>query len=252
MKLLLVLGSGESYEQIAHYIKPLGFELIWYRYVLKAMDNVDEVDPMAIIVSARDFPRHWKILVQFVRSQRPKETCPIIVLKGDDFPLEETSKAFFLGVSGMVTESLEDPVEIDRLQGILGRYVPVDEKRKSHRVYTEAGSRNFGLLISNPVTHAIIPGEVKTISVTGLSFSPVNSSMTKDITLNMELPENSLRAGKAILSPVCRLVRTGRIISLEFISFPEGERKILEEYLEVLPLETAKHKQRVTEPAGRL
>jgi hypothetical protein len=240
MKLLLILGSDESYEHISRYIKPLGFELIWYRHVLKAMDNMDEVDPTAIIVSARDFPRHWKILVQFVRSQRPKETCPIIILKGDGFPLEETSKAFFLGVSGVVSESLEDPAEINRLQGILGRYIPVEEKRKSHRFYTEAGSTHFGLIIFNPINAAIIPGDVKSISASGVSFSPANPSLMKDITLHMELPENSLRAGDAILSPVCRLVRTGRIVSMEFISFPEGERKILEEYLEALPLREAK------------
>jgi hypothetical protein len=247
MKLLLVLGSDESYEHICRYIKPLGFELIWYRYVLKAMDNVDEIDPTAIIVSARDFPRHWKILVQFVRSRRPKETCPIIVLKGSDFPLEETSKAFFLGVSGIVTESLKDPAEIDRLQGILSRYIPTEEKRKSRRFYTGAEDRNFGLLISNPLSAAIIVGDVKSISAAGVSFSPANASMMKDITLNMELPENSLRAGDAILSPVCRLVRTGRIISLEFVSFPGDEQKILEAYLEALPLQDAKNNQPMAE-----
>jgi hypothetical protein len=235
MKLLLVLGSDESYEYISRYIKPLGVELIRYRHVLKAMDNVDEVDPAAIIISARDFPRHWKILVHFIRSQRPKETCPIIVLKGDNFPLEETSKAFFLGVSGVVSESLEKPAEIDRLQGILGRYISLNEKRKSHRFPVSAENR-FGFIILNPVSRVIIPGEVKTVSITGISFSPANSSMTNNITLNMELPENSLRAGDAILSPICRLVRTGRIISLEFVSFPGGEEKILEKYLEAFPL----------------
>jgi hypothetical protein len=235
MKLLLVLGSDESYEHIFRYIKPLGVDLIRYRHVLKAMDNVDEIDPAAIIISARDFPRHWKILVHFIRSQRPKETCPIVVLKGDNFPLEETSKAFFLGVSGIVPESLENPVEIDRLQSILSRYIPLEEKRKARRFH--AGRENeFGFIILNPVNQTIIPGEVKTISATGISFSPANSTLLKDIALNMELPENSLRAGDAILSPVCRLVRTGPVISLQFISFPGGEGNILEKYLEDLPL----------------
>ncbi|MDR0623800.1 MAG: PilZ domain-containing protein [Treponema sp.] len=239
MKLLLVLGSDESYDHISRYIKPLGVDIIRYRYVLKAMDNIDEVDPAAIIISARDFPRHWKILVHFVRSQRPKENCPIIILKGNNFPLEETSKAFFLGVSGLVTESLENPAEIDRLQGILNRYIPLDEKRKSHRRHT-GEEDGFGFIIVNPVSQTIIPGEVKTISATGISFSPANSSLMKDITLNMELPENSLRAGDAILSPVCRLVRTGRIVSLEFVSFPGDEQRILETYLEELPMKEAR------------
>jgi hypothetical protein len=249
MKLLLVLGSDESYDLISMYVKPLDFDLIRYRHVLKAMDNIDEVDPIAIIISARDFPRHWKILVQFVRSERSKETCPIIILKGDNFPLEETTKAFFLGVSGIVSESLADPNEIDRLKNILSRYIPVDEKRKSHRYYAEEWNR-FGLLISNPGDKAVIWGTVKTISNTGLSFSPAYSAMMKDITLNMELKDCSLRAGDAILSPVCRLVRTGRVVSLEFVSFPGNEKEILENYLESLPmLELKYQKKHAAEPA---
>jgi hypothetical protein len=243
MKLLLILGSDETDELISLYIRPLGFDLIRYRHVLKAMDNVDEIDPAGIIISARDFPRHWKILVQFVRTQRSREECPIIVLRGENFPLEESSKAFFLGVSGIVSEALETREEIDRLQAILGRYIPLEERRKSRRFYSGPWNR-FGFLVFNPLTGTIIPGEIKNLSATGLSFLPVNPAMTKDITLNMELPECSLRAGKDILSPVCRLVRTGRIISLEFISFPENEREILEKYLEELPLLEAKNKQK--------
>jgi hypothetical protein len=237
MKLLLILGSDETDELISLYVKPLGFELIRYRHVLKAMDNVEEIDPTAIIISARDFPRHWKILVQFVRSQRSKDECPIVILRGENFPLEESSKAFFLGVSGIVAESLETPEEIDRLQAILGRYIPLEERRKSRRFYSGVWN-HFGFLIFNPHTGVIVPGEIKNLSATGLSFLPLNPSMTKDITLNMELPECSLRTGGDILSPVCRLVRTGRIISLEFISFPENERETLEKYLEELPLKT--------------
>jgi hypothetical protein len=245
MKLLLILGSDETDELISLYVRPLGFDLIRYRHVLKAMDNVEEIDPAGIIISARDFPRHWKILVQFVRSQRSREECPIIILRGENFPLEESSKAFFLGVSGIVAESLETPEEIDRLQAILGRYIPLEERRKSRRFYSGAWNR-FGFLVFNPLTCIIIPGEIKNLSSTGLSFLPVNPAMTKDITLNMELPECSLRAGKDILSPVCRLVRTGRIISLEFISFPENEREILDKYMEELPLLEAKTKQKTT------
>jgi hypothetical protein len=249
MKLLLVLGSDDSYDIFTQYIKPLGFELIRYRHVLKAMDNIDEVDPTGIIISARDFPRHWKILVQFVRNQRPKESCPIIILKGDTFPLEETSKAFFLGVNGIVNESLNDVVEIDRLQSILGRFIQVNEKRKAHRYHSAPWNR-IGFLITNPSDKIIIPGTVKTISSSGISFSPVNSAMMKDIYLDTELNECSLRAGNSILSPVCRLVRTGRTVSLEFVSFPNDEEKILKSYIETLPTLELKNKQ--AKETGRL
>ncbi|GHV96013.1 hypothetical protein AGMMS50293_23330 [Spirochaetia bacterium] len=239
MKLLLILGSDDSYNVISQYIKPLGFELIRYRHVLKAMDNVDEVNPTAIIISARDFPRHWKALIQFVRSERSKEKCPIIILKGDNFPSDEISKAFFLGASGIVDELQDNPSELSRLQNILGRYVPVNEKRRSQRFFVEAWHR-LGFLLANPGDKIIITGDLKTVSTGGISFSPTSSSLMKDITLGMELNECSLRAGDDILSPVCRLVRTGRIVSIEFASFPGNEKAILDQYIEDLPLRELK------------
>jgi hypothetical protein len=240
MKLLLVMGSDDACNLISLYIKPLGFEMIRYYNVLKAMDNIDETDPAAIIISARDFPRHWKTMVQFVRTERPKDMCPIILLKGDNFPLEETSKAFYLGVSGIIDEALDNSAEIDRLQGILNRYIPIDEKRRARRYQAKKWQR-FNFIFANPRDKTLVTGEVKTISAGGISFYPDHSALMKDIRLNMELAECSLRAGDNILSPVCRLVRTGRIVSMEFLSFPDKEAETLEKYLENLPLEELKH-----------
>ncbi|MDR2096470.1 MAG: PilZ domain-containing protein [Treponema sp.] len=250
MKLLLILESDEVYNVIALYVKALGFEFIRYHSVIKAMDNIDEVSPHAIIVSAKDFPRHWKIIVQFVRSQRSKESCPIIVLKGNNFALEETSKAYYLGVNGVVPEALDNRQEISQLQNILGRYIPVDEKRRAQRYQPDEWSR-FGFVLISPGERSIITGAVKTISATGISFCPDYSAWTKDIRLNMELSECSLRVGDQILSPVCRLVRTGRIISFEFTSFPQDEQSHLNSYLEDLPLKELKAKrQKAAAAAG--
>ncbi|MCL2193392.1 MAG: PilZ domain-containing protein [Treponema sp.] len=235
MKLLLVLGSDDNFDIVSSSIPPLGFEIIRYRYVLKAMDNIDEINPAAIVISARDFPRHWKILVQFVRSERSREACPIILLKGSTFSTEETSKAFFLGVSGVLDDALEAPEKLDRLQNILGRYVPVKEKRKHHRHLVEPWHR-IGFLVANLSGKEIVKGIVQNISVGGLSFLCINSQPPENDAVNMEFRECSLRVGDEILSPVCRLVRTGKIISMEFLSFPKGELRVLERYLEDFPL----------------
>ena len=235
MKLLLVLGSNETYNLILQCVKPLGFELIHYNHIFKAMDNIDEIDPHAMIISARDFPKHWKAMVQFVRSERSKEDCPIIILKGSNFPQEETHKASFLGVSGIVTEALDNSAEIDRLQGILSRYLPVEEKRKSRRHHIESGE-NIGFVFMNPIDKILVTGELKTISASGLSFLPDNPSILRDVSLKMELNDCSLRVEKNILSPSCYIARTGRIVSMEFNTFPEGEQEVLEKFLEYLPL----------------
>ncbi|MDR1177220.1 MAG: PilZ domain-containing protein, partial [Spirochaetaceae bacterium] len=223
------------------YIKPLGFELIRYRHVLKAMDNIDEIDPVGIIISAEDFPRHWKILVQFVRSSRSKEATPIILLRGTSFPLEETSKASFLGVSGIVSETL-DPIEMDRLQGILSRYIPVEEKRRARRFRPEEWSR-MEFLFLNPENRKFITGTIQTISTTGLSFRPDQPGLLENIAPSMKLPECSLLAGDTVLAPVCRVTRTGRNISLEFASFRDQEQEVLEAYLDQIPLNEYKSRK---------
>jgi len=248
MKLLLVLGSDDNYDVICRNIAPFGFEPIRYRHVLKAMDNIDEVDPSAIIISARDFPRHWKILVQFVRSERPKETCPIVILKGTNFNTEEASKAFFLGVNGILDDALENRDDIDCLHDILahsGRHSrPADTEQKERHFFVEPWHRT-GLLIANLLDKSIIIGDIKTISANGLSFAPAKPLPPKAVTLNKELRECSLRVGDAILAPVCRISGVDNDISLEFISFPDDERPIYDQYLEEFKLQDA-----VTEAVG--
>jgi len=233
MKLLLVLGSDATLHRITSCVKPLGFEIIRYFHALKAMDNVDEIDPQAIIISAVDFPRHWKAMVQFFRNERSKECCPIILLKGENFGPDDTSKASYIGVSGVINEALESPLEIDRLQGILSRYLPVDEKRRNRRYHVDP-KQGFNFLFAHPVSYVFVTGQVKDISSGGLSFLPDNSSLTGDVGLNTRLEECSLRSQNTILAPVCRLARTGRVLSMEFLSFPGGEQQVLNVCIEKL------------------
>ena len=235
MKLLLVLDSDDSYDLISLFVKPLGFEIIRYNHILKAMDNIDEIDPRAIVISARDFPRHWKTMVQFVRTERSKEACPIIILTSDNFPMEEKAKASFLGVNGTLSDALEDPAVIEKLHGILNRFLPVDEKRRSRRFHVEPFHR-FGFMFIHPHDCVLVTGYVKDISTGGLSYLLDNPLLMKNLRLNTEFKECSLRAGESILAPVCRLARTGRIVSMEFLFFPEGEQETLDKYLESLPL----------------
>lgn len=242
MKLLLIIASDETYSFIASYVRPLGFELIRYRHPLKAMDNIDEVDPDGVIISGEDFPRHWKTLVQFIRSERPKDKTAIVILKGPNFPLEEAAKASYIGVSGIVSENLSNAEEMDRLQGILSRYLPVDDGRRSKRIRPAPWDR-FGFVACNSADHQFITGTIETISVTGLSFLPDNAPLVQQLGLDTILAECSLRAGDQILSPVCKLVRTGKMVSLHFESFPLGEQSILEEYIQSRPLRERKYIQ---------
>jgi len=237
VKLLLVLGSDDCIDAMRRGLAPMGYDLIRYRHVLKAMDNIDEVDPCAIVVSARDFPRHWKILVQFVRAERSKEACPIVLLKSAAFGAEETSKAFFLGVNGVLDDSLFTAEKLSLLQGMLGRRSSAREKRRHFRFAVEPWHR-VDFLVADLLEREIVRGVVGNISSGGILFSPEDARALEHArsiagaNASREFRQCSLRAGEAILSPVCRLAHVGKTLSLEFVSFPPGEEAELENYIE--------------------
>jgi methylmalonyl-CoA mutase cobalamin-binding subunit len=231
MKLLLIFAADDNCNIISRSVSPLGFEMIRYRQVLKAMDNIDEIDPSAIVVSAKDFPRHWKFLVQFVRTIRANEICPIIIMKGGNFSMEEMTSAYFLGVSGVIDDSLNSPAEINRLKNILSHYAPLEEKRKHRRFHVEPWNRAC-ILAVNRRERSLVTGDIENISSGGMAFVPINSPPITNAVLNDQFGECSLRLGDSILSPVCRLVRAGEKPALEFVSFPEGEQRLFERFIQ--------------------
>jgi hypothetical protein len=206
------------------------------------MDNIEEIAPSTIIVSAKDFPRHWKTLVQFVRYSRSKLECPIILLKGPNFSLEEASKAFFLGNSGIVSEDHTRPSEVDQLQRLLSRYVQLEEKRGSNRFHIEDPGK-AGICVINPVTRSMITGPVQTISASGISFQPEEIFALDSLGENIELSECSIRVGEDFITPICRVVRTEPDMSMEFIFLPDVDRMLLDNFLEALPLQELKARQ---------
>jgi len=240
MKLLLVFSADDNCNIISRSVRPLGFEMIRYRQVLKAMDNIDEINPSAIVLSARDFPRHWKFLVQFVRTERANETCPIVILKGGNFSTEEMTSAYFLGVSGIIDDSLNNPEEISRLKNILSHYAPpgappLEEKRKHRRFHMEPWHRAC-ILAVNRRESSLVTGDLENISAGGMAFVPANCAPVGEVSLNDEFNECSLRLGDSILSPVCRLVRAGEKPAVEFASFPEGEERIFDQFIQQLAI----------------
>ncbi|GHT78696.1 hypothetical protein FACS1894130_05750 [Spirochaetia bacterium] len=243
MKLMLICASEDTLAGVTGIVQPLGFDVIHYRHVLKGMDNIDEVAPSAIIISARDFPRHWKTLAQFVRQQYSRELCPIVVLTGEDFSVEEAAKAHCIGVNGLVSESLTEHDEAPRLQSILNRYTRdrrFDDTRADETYPVGPGSR-IGICIANPVNKAIITTTVTAISRRGITFTADAGRLLDNVQEYQELSECSLRAGDAILSPICHRTRgplTGSPvvrrpeISLEFSYLSGEEQDVLDRYLE--------------------
>jgi len=229
MKALIIVEDDAVADIVRFYLQPLGLDVIHYRDPLKALDNLEEICPDAVVMSARDFPRHWKAIVVDLRAARPKSACAFILLKGDFFPFEEAAKAAYLGVNGVIKEDLSDKAELDRFQQLLKRYVEIDDSRVSDRHVPGAWDR-LGFAFSHPVSYEPVAGTIDTISSSGLSFVPESTALVSDLEPGLVLEGASLRIDKEILRMRCRLLRNGAVMAFAF-DCGEAERDTIASYI---------------------
>ena len=89
-------------QEITDFVNPLlmnkSFDLIHYKSILKALDNIEEIQPDIIILSASEFPRHWKTLVGFVQSGIGGNEVKVYLCDREPLSDEDNKKALELGV----------------------------------------------------------------------------------------------------------------------------------------------------------
>jgi hypothetical protein len=234
MKALFLIESDRIADIARFYLKPLGFETIRYRNPAKAADNLEEIDPDAIVISARDFPRHWKVIAGMARNSKNKDQCVIILLKGDSFPIEEAAKAAYLGVNGVVKDDLEDRREQSRFQQLLKRYIVVDDERASERIQPSSWDK-LDFIFSHPRSLAPISGRLELISSSGLSFVPDSPALVSDLFTGELIEDCSMRVGPDIVDLSCIVVHPGRVLGLEIHRIADDDKSRLDEYLASCP-----------------
>ena len=65
MKALLVADNGLVIDNVSTVLKTAGYDIITYHALLKALDNIEEISPHLIVISTKEYPRHWKTLAQY-------------------------------------------------------------------------------------------------------------------------------------------------------------------------------------------
>ena len=68
MKAIIISDDSKTIEVLDKVLVEHNFDTIIYRWLLKALDNIEEIRPDLVIVSVSEYPRHWKTLTQFVAS----------------------------------------------------------------------------------------------------------------------------------------------------------------------------------------
>ena len=231
MKILIISDRDVLREEIEKHFHPLGFDILHYWNPIKAMDNLDETDPDIVLFSAQDFPRHWKPFLTFLRNTKSRLETVFILLKGDDFDLEEVSKGVHLGVNGIIHEDLSDKSELIRLQELVDRYKELKESRKIFRLIPEDFDR-IEFTFTHPVTLRIIIGSVLDLSSNGLNFKPGRTEDIAGLEIGTILDNCSLRFGTTIASVDCRIVRITDSLGLSFYSAAENLSEDLSAYIE--------------------
>jgi hypothetical protein len=230
MKALLLIEDDDKAREVERHVKPLGFETIRYRNPVKALDNLDEIEPDAIIASALDFPRHWKIITDVVRSTKSKNECVIILLRGQKFGGDEVAKAKLLDVNGIVSEKLDENAERDGFSAFFRPRDSAKDSASSAMLEVGPGDR-LCLLLSHPKTTRIFGGSIQAISRLGLSFLPERGEELAHLANGTLFTDCSLRVGDKILSPQARIARSGLPLKLSFEGLPVEETKYLDQWI---------------------
>jgi len=120
MKALVVCDDAEVIAQLDTALQQYGIDTILYRWLLKALDNIEEISPDFTIISASDYPRHWKTLSQFINSGIGRAANKIILYTPDELSQEERKKADALGIRGCFSSLGENGEGQGTLHSLLG------------------------------------------------------------------------------------------------------------------------------------
>lgn len=111
MKTLVIADNDEIVKDILCTLDKKGMDSIVYRWLLKALDNLEEISPDSIIISAFEYPRHWKTLVQFCKSGITRKIPVFILYRQEEISEEELNKEKALGVYGVFYDSKSSELE---------------------------------------------------------------------------------------------------------------------------------------------
>ncbi len=139
MKALVISDDSNVISLFDDFLAGKGFDTIIYRWLLKALDNIEEIRPDCIIISTAEYPRHWKTLVQFVKSGIGGDNISIFLYEQQQLDEDELEKANALGVTGFI-EDLADK-DFEKLSAEIDDFFGIDlindQKINNHITTTE-------------------------------------------------------------------------------------------------------------------
>lgn len=102
MKALVISDRKEIIDYVIPLLKANTFDIIHYRWIIKAIDNIEEIQPDLIVLSAEEYPRHWKTLAGFIQSGIGGNDVKVYLYETSPLSKEDEEKAKGLGVLSFI------------------------------------------------------------------------------------------------------------------------------------------------------
>ena len=168
MKALIISDKPEIVGSVSSFLKDNGFDIIVYRWLLKALDNIEEIQPDLIFLSAAEYPRHWKTLASYVQSGIGGSNVKIYLYEPEALPEDEEKKVVQLGIEGVVTGLMPD--DLAKVVGIGDQETAAIPETLEGQADAE-GARGMGQAAS--VEQIVVEDEIKPVSYQVIFTDPL-------------------------------------------------------------------------------
>lgn len=169
MKALIISDKQDVIKLLTKRFEKDGFDIIVYRWLIKALDNVEEIRPDFIILSAEEYPRQWKTLASYVQSGIGGNDVRFCLYKDDFLSADDKQKAEMLGVefySELREEIVEDTEEVEETEVVEeSDSVPtVEGIFQDNQQNVEDITKNYSVIFTNPITKKFVLGSSTQVS----------------------------------------------------------------------------------------
>lgn len=104
MKTLLISNDDKVIDFFSSKLSARAYDVIIYRWLMKAMDNLEEIKPQIVIINADEYPRHWKTLVSFLQSGLGGANVNVYLYSPSGLNNEDNKKVELLGIKKVFTK----------------------------------------------------------------------------------------------------------------------------------------------------
>ena len=217
MKALIISDKQEIIDFTSTFLKENNYDIIIYRWLLKALDNIEEIQPDVIILSAAEYPRHWKTLASFVKSGIGGNNVQLYLYEPEQLSNEEKRKAQELGIKAFINslneENLKQVIPSNNAElSFPSQKSDVKEKNNENSIPAQSSHTiKNKIIFTNPINGSFVFGNADYDSQN--NYYICNLENIQDLNLNQIINYVSVYDSNSVIS-----VFSAKIIKIENIN----------------------------------